>query len=34
MAAVTIAERVAKERGEKLGTTVGFQIRLESEYKL
>ena len=27
---VTVAERVAAERGEKVGATVGYQIRLES----
>ena len=27
---VSIAERVAMERGEKIGQTVGYQIRLES----
>lgn len=27
---VTVAERVAQERGEKVGGTVGYQIRLES----
>ncbi|XP_005089719.1 3'-5' RNA helicase YTHDC2 [Aplysia californica] len=31
IAAVTIAERVAAERGEKIGGTVGYQIRLESK---
>ena len=30
IAAVAMAERVANERGEKVGQTVGFQIRLES----
>ncbi|CAL2029636.1 unnamed protein product [Caenorhabditis brenneri] len=30
IAAISIAERVAKERGERLGGTVGYQIRLES----
>ncbi|KAL5003948.1 hypothetical protein ScPMuIL_017404 [Solemya velum] len=30
IAALTIAERVAIERGEKIGQTVGYQIRLES----
>merc|ERR1712183_219892 len=30
LAAVAMAERVANERGEKVGQTVGFQIRLES----
>jgi len=28
--AVTVAERVAQERGEKVGGTIGYQIRLES----
>ncbi|ESO89626.1 hypothetical protein LOTGIDRAFT_124894 [Lottia gigantea] len=31
IAALTIAERVANERGEKIGQTVGYQIRLESK---
>ncbi|KAM9330935.1 3'-5' RNA helicase YTHDC2 [Gastrophryne carolinensis] len=30
LAAIAVAERVAAERGENLGQTVGFQIRLES----
>lgn len=30
LAALSISERVASERGEKVGQTVGFQIRLES----
>eukprot|EP00092_Neocalanus_flemingeri_P000813 GFUD01000866.1.p1 GENE.GFUD01000866.1~~GFUD01000866.1.p1 ORF type:complete len:1316 (+),score=569.14 GFUD01000866.1:71-3949(+) len=30
LTAVTVAERVACERGEKVGGTVGYQIRLES----
>ena len=30
ISALTIAERVAAERGEKIGQTVGYQIRLES----
>ena len=30
LAAVSVAERVAHEREEKVGQTVGFQIRLES----
>lgn len=29
ISAVSIAERVAQERGEPLGETVGYQIRLE-----
>ena len=32
LAALMIAERVAHERGEKLGHTVGYQIRLESKW--
>ncbi|VDI58889.1 ATP-dependent RNA helicase YTHDC2 [Mytilus galloprovincialis] len=31
IAALSIAERVAAERGEKIGQTVGYQIRLESK---
>ena len=30
LAATSVAERVASERGEKVGSTVGYQIRLES----
>ncbi|XP_044131856.1 3'-5' RNA helicase YTHDC2 [Bufo gargarizans] len=30
LAAIAVAERVASERGEKIGQTVGYQIRLES----
>ncbi|XP_018318572.1 ATP-dependent RNA helicase DHX36-like [Agrilus planipennis] len=30
ISAVSVAERVAKERGEKVGQTVGYQIKLES----
>ena len=30
LAAISVAERVAHARGEKVGQTVGFQIRLES----
>ncbi len=30
IAAISVAERVANERGEQLGGTVGYQIRLES----
>jgi len=30
LSALSIAERVAAERGEKIGQTVGYQIRLES----
>uniref|UniRef100_A0A1I7WTJ9 RNA helicase n=1 Tax=Heterorhabditis bacteriophora TaxID=37862 RepID=A0A1I7WTJ9_HETBA len=29
--AISVADRVAKERGEKLGTTVGYHIRLEQK---
>lgn len=32
IAALTISERVAAERNESVGQTVGFQIRLESRY--
>jgi hypothetical protein len=32
LSAISIAERVAAERGEKIGQTVGYQIRLESRY--
>lgn len=31
LAALGVAERVAQERGEKMGQTVGYQIRLESK---
>lgn len=31
ISAISIAERVAAERGEKCGTTVGYTIRLESK---
>jgi len=31
LSALSIAERVAAERGEKIGETVGYQIRLESK---
>lgn len=31
IAAVSIAERVAAERAERLGHIVGYQIRLESK---
>jgi len=34
LSAISIAERVASERGEKIGQTVGYQIRLESRYVL
>uniref|UniRef100_A0AAY4BF79 RNA helicase n=1 Tax=Denticeps clupeoides TaxID=299321 RepID=A0AAY4BF79_9TELE len=30
LASITVAERVAAERGESIGQTVGYQIRLES----
>ncbi|XP_043913365.1 putative ATP-dependent RNA helicase DHX57 isoform X2 [Protopterus annectens] len=30
ISAISVAERVAKERAERLGVTVGYQIRLES----
>lgn len=32
LATIAVAERVAAERGEKIGQTVGYQIRLESRY--
>lgn len=32
LAALSVAERVASERGEKIGQTVGYQIRLESKW--
>ena len=31
IAALSVAERVAAERGERIGQTVGYQIRLESK---
>jgi len=31
IAAINVAERVAVERGEELGSTIGFQVRLESK---
>jgi HrpA-like RNA helicase len=31
IAAVSVAERVAAERGEDLGSTIGYQVRLESK---
>ncbi|KAH8274188.1 hypothetical protein KR018_001604, partial [Drosophila ironensis] len=34
IAAVTLAERIAQERGEVLGNTVGYQIRMESQCSL
>ena len=33
IAAISVATRVASERGEKLGESVGFKIRLE-EYEI
>ncbi|MGH0188708.1 UNVERIFIED_CONTAM: hypothetical protein FKN15_031115 [Acipenser sinensis] len=33
LAAIAVAERVAAERGEKIGQTIGYQIRLESRMK-
>lgn len=30
ISAISVAERVAKERTERVGVTVGYQIRLES----
>ena len=30
ISAITIAERVAAERGERIGDNVGYSIRLES----
>ena len=29
VAAIAVAERVARERGEQLGRSVGFQVRME-----
>ncbi len=34
LSALSVAERVAAERGEKIGQTVGYQIRLESRYAI
>jgi len=34
LSALSVAERVAAERGEKIGETVGYQIRLESKQVL
>ena len=31
ISAVSVSERVAAERGEKIGSTVGYTIRLESK---
>ena len=33
IAALSVAERVAAERGERIGQTVGYQIRLESKWE-
>ena len=30
LAAITVAQRVAKERGEQLGSSIGYQVRFES----
>jgi HrpA-like RNA helicase len=32
IAAISIAERVAAERGQSLGDTVGYQVRLQANY--
>ena len=32
ISAISVAERVATERGERLGQAVGYQIRLDSRY--
>ena len=32
ISAISVAERVAAERGERCGQTVGYQIRLDSRY--
>jgi HrpA-like RNA helicase len=32
ISAVSVSERVAAERDEKIGQSVGYQIRLESRY--
>jgi HrpA-like RNA helicase len=34
ISAVSVSERVAAERDEKVGQSVGYQIRLESRYLL
>jgi len=34
ISAVSVSERVAAERDEKIGQSVGYQIRLESRYIL
>ena len=31
LAAISVAQRVAKERGEKLGLSIGYQVRFESQ---
>ena len=31
LAAISVAQRVAKERGEKLGSSIGYQVRFESQ---
>ena len=31
LAAITVAQRVAKERGERLGSSVGYQVRFETQ---
>ena len=31
LAAITVAQRVAKERGEQLGSSIGYQVRFESQ---
>lgn len=31
LATISVAERVTQERGESIGQTVGFQIRLEGK---
>ena len=31
ISAVSVAERIAQERGEKIGDSVGYTIRLESK---
>ena len=32
ISALSVSERVATERGERLGQTVGYQIRLDNRY--
>ena len=34
ISALSVSERVATERGERLGQTVGYQIRLDNRYIL